>query len=132
MCNAEKERIEEAKNQKSYVDSQFKKLVLHGTFKCTVQVVGAVGGKTNYIAISNETVKDIQKLIAGDRVIGHDPSKQITKFWDIYDVLGMRPHLTPEQARMVLTKVDENHDATIGINWDVLQHWSDHLFPVKD
>jgi hypothetical protein len=54
--------------------------------------------------------------------------RQIAAGWSIEDVQEIRPDLTDEQARKVLQAVERNHDATIGINWDVLQYHADKLF----
>jgi hypothetical protein len=46
--------------------------------------------------------------------------KQIALIWCIQDVLAVRPDLSAEQAWDVLQAAERRHDATIGINWDVL------------
>lgn len=56
---------------------------------------------------------------------------EIAIIWHIDDVREVRPDLTDEQARDVFYSVQENHDATIGVNWDVLSFWADHLYPVQ-
>ena len=48
--------------------------------------------------------------------------------WVIEDVQSVRPDLTDDQARQVLQAVERNHDATIGINWDVLDYHAETLF----
>jgi hypothetical protein len=42
-------------------------------------------------------------------------------FWGIEDVQDVAPHLSDDQAQDVLHTVLRRHDATIGINWDVLE-----------
>lgn len=49
--------------------------------------------------------------------------------WHVDDVLDVREDLTREQAKEVLHKVGGNHDAEIGINWDVIEAWADNLYP---
>lgn len=49
--------------------------------------------------------------------------------WSTEDVLAIRPDLTEEQAAQVLAAADRRHDATIGINWDVLEFHAEWLFP---
>ena len=48
----------------------------------------------------------------------------ITISWHVDDVLGRGKEsetpLTIEQARDILANIDRYHDATIGINWDVI------------
>ena len=56
------------------------------------------------------------------------PNQTITVIWHIEDVQMVRPDLDAEQAYEVLTAVKRNHDATIGINWDVLSTIADILF----
>lgn len=55
--------------------------------------------------------------------------REITITWSIEDVQSVRQDLTDEQASEVLLAVKRGHDATIGINWDVLRDWADHLYP---
>lgn len=56
---------------------------------------------------------------------------EIAIIWSAEDVLSIRDDLTPEQALEVLEQAEHKHDATIGINWDVLHHHADWMFPVE-
>lgn len=49
--------------------------------------------------------------------------------WHIEDVQGMEGYedLKDDEARQVLYLAQRNHDATIGINWDVLEIWADQV-----
>lgn len=49
--------------------------------------------------------------------------------WHIDDVKSLRPDLNDEQCLVVLDAVKHNHDATIGVNWDVIEAVSDLQFP---
>lgn len=53
---------------------------------------------------------------------------QIASIWSIDDVLSIRPDLSPEQAWDVLQQAEGNHDANIGINWEVLRFHAENLF----
>ena len=57
---------------------------------------------------------------------------QIAVIWDIEDVQILRPDLSDDQAWQVLEAVERNHDAGIGINWEVLEVQTEHLFPEPD
>ena len=57
------------------------------------------------------------------------PITQIEITWDIDDVQYVRPDLTDEQAGEVLRSVKHHHDATVGVNWDVLEIHADQLYP---
>jgi hypothetical protein len=50
-----------------------------------------------------------------------DASRQVAIFWDIGDVLSVRPDLTDDQCLEVLHKVKRNHDCERGINWSVIE-----------
>jgi hypothetical protein len=52
--------------------------------------------------------------------------------WHIEDVREVRAGLTDEQARKVSQALKRNHDATIGINWEVLETTADFLFPTNE
>lgn len=49
--------------------------------------------------------------------------------WHIDDVKGMEGYedLTDDEAREVLELTANNHDATIGVNWDTLEVWADEV-----
>ncbi len=60
--------------------------------------------------------------------------KQINKdilniTWCTDDILSVRPDLTNAQARDVLRAVESNHDACIGVNWEVIEHWAQGIHP---
>ena len=55
---------------------------------------------------------------------------QIT--WHREDIQGRRPDLTEDQCRAVLSKLKRQHDATIGINWDVIDIVAESEFPEPD
>jgi hypothetical protein len=59
------------------------------------------------------------------------PADTIEISWHIDDVKEVRPDLTKAQAREVLQEAKRRHDATIGIDWDVLAFHADDLFPRK-
>jgi hypothetical protein len=45
---------------------------------------------------------------------------RIASVWDIEDVQGQRPSLTDDQARDVLDRLMDTHDANYGINWEII------------
>mgnify|MGYP000011019668 FL=1 len=53
------------------------------------------------------------------------------KTWHTDDVLSLNPKLSRDFARLVLQMVMDNHDATIGINWDVLQAYISQVLEMK-
>ena len=55
--------------------------------------------------------------------------KQIIIKWHIDDVQSVRPDLTKPQACEVLAHIRKNHDANVGVNWEVIEVVSDILFP---
>ena len=54
--------------------------------------------------------------------------REIAVIWCIEDVQEVRPDLSEDQCWEVLAATRRYHDATIGINWDVLQCQADLLF----
>ena len=54
---------------------------------------------------------------------------EIAIVWSVADVLDISPDLTHDQALDVLHRVDRKHDATIGINWDVIDCHASMLYP---
>jgi predicted nucleic-acid-binding protein len=65
-----------------------------------------------------------------DKKIGPG-SEQISLVWHVDDVLEVAPKLTREEAMEVLETVRDNHDANIGVNWDILAANAEYLFPER-
>jgi len=82
-------------------------------------------------AIDGAYVNSYQETIL-ERVfnkIENDESDTQAITWSVEDVQSIRPDLTAEQSIAVLKKVVDSHDATIGVNWDVLEENAEQLFP---
>lgn len=58
-------------------------------------------------------------------------TEQISIIWHIEDVQSIRPDLTNNQAGKVLEHLKENHDANLGINWEVIEIVADILYPLN-
>lgn len=52
---------------------------------------------------------------------------EITVTWTIDDVKSIAEDLTPDQCREVLKRAKRHHDATVGINWEVLEYYADQV-----
>ena len=52
---------------------------------------------------------------------------EISIIWCVEDVKSLDDSLTDKQCRAVLLMAYQDHDATIGVNWDVLQFHIDEL-----
>lgn len=59
-------------------------------------------------------------------------TQKISIIWSIEDVLDVRPLLSKQQASTVLRHLKKNHDANIGINWNVIEIVSDDLFSIEE
>jgi hypothetical protein len=55
----------------------------------------------------------------------------ISIVWRWEDVQSVRDDLTEDQCVEVLEEVRRRHDASVGINWDLLQDNADTMFPRK-
>jgi hypothetical protein len=56
----------------------------------------------------------------------------IAVVWHIEDVLEVRPDLNKNQAWQVLRSVKQNHDANVGINWEVLAAQAEMLYAERE
>mgnify|MGYP006289045967 CR=1 FL=1 len=56
----------------------------------------------------------------------------ITIKWFVDDVQDIRNDLNEQQCMEVLNMAKKEHDATIGINYEVLEHWANFLFPKNE
>ena len=54
---------------------------------------------------------------------------EIAIIWSVEDVMQECYWLTREQALDVLRRIDQNHDATIGINWEVIYYNAERMYP---
>ena len=59
-------------------------------------------------------------------------SEQISIIWEVTDVLTQNALLTREEAMDVLEYIDNNHDANIGVTWEVIQYAIEYQYPEKD
>ena len=46
---------------------------------------------------------------------------EIAIIWDISDVKSINSDLSDDECREVLIRAKDNHDANVGINWEVLE-----------
>jgi hypothetical protein len=51
----------------------------------------------------------------------------LASFWSIEDVKEVADHLSDDECREVLKRVEKNHNAEVGINWDVLEFHADQV-----
>ncbi len=71
-------------------------------------------------------------IVQKDTASLQDVVKEITITWHIEDIQSIRADLTDQQASDVLIHLKENHDATVGINWDTIETVADILFPSEE
>jgi hypothetical protein len=74
--------------------------------------------------ISIETVIEHVQMLEG----GNDT---FAKIWHVDDVLSINSDLSRERARLVLTMAMDNHDASIGINWEVLTEYISQVIEME-
>ena len=61
----------------------------------------------------------------------YDTEDEIFISWTTEDFRELRPELTDEQCRKVLRKVKDDHDANLGISWDVIETISYDMYPIQ-
>jgi len=71
-----------------------------------------------------ELTEELRELLA--------KSGCVASVWHTQDVRSLRPDLSDGQSMEVLNQCMRRHDASIGINWDVIQCHADDLFPEPD
>jgi hypothetical protein len=73
---------------------------------------------------------------AHDVLLTHVESQTVERYiddrWYTSDVQDVRPDLSDDQAWEVLQEIKRTHDATVGINWDVINCTADNLFPLLE
>jgi hypothetical protein len=68
-----------------------------------------------------ELTEELRQLLA--------KSGWLASLWHAEDVQSVRPDLTFDQSMEVLGQCKRQHDAGVGINWDVIRIHADSLFP---
>jgi hypothetical protein len=63
-----------------------------------------------------------------DTAQSRDADQEISISWSTEDVQSVRPDLSDDQAWQVLQAVEHDHDANIGVNWNVLECHAKWLF----
>jgi hypothetical protein len=81
-----------------------------------------LGQRWDYINAST-AIANIQMLEGGNDTF--------YKTWHTDDVLSLNPQLSRDFARLVLQMAMDNHDATIGINWEVLQSYISQVLEMQ-
>jgi hypothetical protein len=74
--------------------------------------------------ISIETVIEHIQMLEG----GNDT---FSKIWHIDDVFSLNSDLSQNHARLVLQMAMDNHDANIGINWEVLKEYVNQVLEME-
>lgn len=75
---------------------------------------------------------EVKGLFKYPEVIGSTDgykARSIAIIWTIEDVQEERPDLSEEQAMKVLEIVRRNHNAEVGVNWEVIKTTANVLFP---
>lgn len=54
-----------------------------------------------------------------------DKLDRISIVWCIEDIQSVDDTISNEDARTILQAIKEGHDATIGVNWEVLEYYVD-------
>jgi hypothetical protein len=89
-----------------------------------IQEVTQGKGGERWEDISIETViEHIQRLEGGNDTF--------SKIWHVDDVLSINSDLSRNHARLVLRTAMDNHDANIGINWEVLKEYINQVLEMK-
>ena len=83
---------------------------------------GKTGERWEDVSICT-VIEHIQRLEGGNDTF--------YKTWHVDDVLSINSDLSRDLARLVLQMAMDNHDATSGINWEVLQIYIDRVLEMS-
>ncbi|WP_201750250.1 hypothetical protein [Tautonia marina] len=115
-------------------------ITIHGASTCSKMRPGEFGGFAHIItrdhirSFNTWEWLDEEARLPGDahQLDAFFAAREEVAFrWHVDDVLCVRPDLTREQAFQVLKLARTCHDATVGINWEVLEATAQHLFGDK-
>lgn len=74
-------------------------------------------------------LQEIMDKIGEDGINMLAPDGTVAIHWSFEDVQSVREDLSDDNAMDVLLSAVRGHDASIGINWDVLEAVADSMFP---
>lgn len=61
----------------------------------------------------------------------YDDEYLLIDVWTTYDVVANERNLSDDDAKCILDIIDKDFDASIGINWDVVEHKTNHYKFIK-
>lgn len=70
---------------------------------------------------------DLDDLIDGNAIASVWYIEDVKSLQEDEDEFTEEERITDDEARQVLKLADSEHDATVGINWDVLRAWLDYV-----
>jgi len=74
---------------------------------------------------------DGQEVPSAYDIVRLSDTDWVSEWWHISDVQllaeDMEEELSNDEAREVLRLVKKRHDCNIGINWDVINYWIEHV-----
>jgi hypothetical protein len=90
----------------------------------------AIEAATEKKKLYEMAIRDMKAMVG--EVTGVVPMEFIDDRWYTEDVIDVRPDLSHEQAWEVLKHIKKTHDATVGINWEVIDIACDILYPLPE
>lgn len=86
-----------------------------------------VDGNTQYTEEAQDIFNDLNDKWEDIIMLSEVKTPSATVRWYKSDIESLGYQCTHEQAEEILELAESKHDASIGINWDVLQEWCEYV-----
>lgn len=122
----------------NYYREQLEKLQVDGfDSPASIKITNA-DKNTNWLALNNESANELVNWLRANYNIQEPESESFGGGWCLDDIIhqasemeddnGQSYTLTKDQAKVIAEAVEQYHDASIGINWEVIEsHIQDYI-----
>lgn len=102
------------------------KFTIDGDFKLT-EVYRNVDGGVQYTERAQDIFNELNDKWEEIIMSREAKTRSATIRWHKADIESLGYKCTNEQAEEVLELAESKHDATVGINWEVLEEWCEYV-----
>ena len=102
------------------------KFTIDGDFKLT-EVYRNVDGGVQYTEKAQDIFNELNDKWEEIIMSTEAKTRSATIRWYKADIESLGYKCTDEQAEEVLELAENNHDATVGMNWEVLEEWCEYV-----
>lgn len=84
-------------------------------------------GSTGYVDVAQDQFNELHDMWEGIIMESEVKIPSATVRWYKADIESLGYQCTDEQAEEILELAESKHDASVGINWEVLEEWCEYV-----